>query len=112
MLEITRGDRKPPLEITIADADEAATFSSLSASACLIQGELDGVVVINAQPDSYTPAPDNKSAVLRREWGVGETDVEGRLWLSVEVTWPDGRKQTFPGGSRLYIDIRRAPGDA
>ena len=112
MLEITRGDRKPTLEITIADADEAATFSSLTRSACRIKGELDGVVIIDAEPDSYVPAPDNKSATLRREWGVGETDNEGRLWLSVEATWPDGRKQTFPGGTRLYIDIRRAPGDA
>lgn len=107
-----RGDLKPDLEITISDNRDAADFSVLTASACRIIGEMDGAVVVDDLADTISVATGNKSAIVKRAWEVGETDIAGRLWFTVVVTWPDGDPQTFPRHGALPLDIGRFPGDA
>lgn len=108
---MTRGDLKPDAVITISDARSDADFSTLTPQEVLVIGEMAGVEVINAHPTAVTAAADGKSAEVRYAWATGDTDVVGRMWLRVVVTWPDGDPQTFPKGTPLYLDIRRAPGD-
>ena len=110
--EMTRGDLLPELEIVIADSAGDADFSSLTANACYLVAEMDGIEVIDAVFDSIAVAQDLKSATLKRAWVAGETDTVGRMYLSVRVNWPGGVPQTFPEGAPLRLDIRRAAGDA
>lgn len=108
---MTRGDVEPPLAVTISDSRAAADFSVLTASDCRIQVEHDGVLIIDDPADSIEVASDNKSAIVRRAWGAGETDTAGRFWVRIEVNWPGGKPQTFPDDAPLRLDIGRAPGD-
>lgn len=110
--EIVRGDRKPDLEVTIGDAAGDAVFTGLDASKVRLVAEQNGIVVINDNVDSVTPATDGKSAVVHRAWGSGETDVPGHMWLSIVVAWTVGEVQTFPADGPLRLDITRAAGDA
>lgn len=109
--EMTRGDLLPDLEIVIADTAADADFSTLTAGACFLVAEMDGVKVIDDAFDTITVAPDGKSATLKRAWAAGETATVGRMYLSVRVEWPVGLPQTFPESAPLRLDIRRAAGD-
>ncbi len=104
-----RGDKAPALNITIMDVSDEADFSTITASDVLIQVERDGTKVIEDAADSYTPAQDNNSAVVVRNWQDGDLDVVGRYWISIYVTPWD---QTFPDDGPLRLDVVRAAGDA
>jgi hypothetical protein len=110
--QITRGDDWPDILFTIGDSRADADFSTLDPSAVRIQGELDGVVVVDDNPDTVDAAPDNKSAVLKRAWEAGETDVAGVMWFTAEVEWTSGKTQTFPRTGAIPLHINRRPGDA
>lgn len=112
MMTITAGDLKPDLEITLADARADANFSLVDAADCHIYGVVNGILKVDDVATSITVAPDNKSAVVKREWVAGETDTTGRMWISVEVTWTDGDTQTFPEDTPLRLDIRPAAASA
>lgn len=106
-----RGDLKPDLEVIIGDDDAEADFSTLTAGACAIVVEQDNDVIVDDAADSIAVAPGNKTAILKRAWETGETDRDGRHWVQVRVTWPDGDIQYFPEDGALRLDIERAPGD-
>lgn len=108
---MTRGDTQPDLAVTISDTRASADFSVLVASDCRIQVERDGILIVDSPATAITIAADNKSAIVSRPWGVGETDIAGRLWVQVEVNWPGAKPQTFPDDGPLRLDIGRAPGD-
>ena len=108
---MTRGDRKPDATITLSDARNDANFSTLALDKITVIGERNGSVVFSGHPASIAPSQDGKSAVIVRPWQVGDTDVSGRMYITVVVQWPDGTEQTFPNDSPLSLDIRRKPGD-
>jgi hypothetical protein len=112
MPTITRGNLKPDLQISITDDSETSSFMGLAASAYTITGEMDGVVVFSGIPTGVALSNNNFTATLTRPWTAGETDEVGRLWLSVEVEWSSGKKQTFPDSGPLRLDVARAAGDA
>lgn len=112
MTQIVRGDRKPDLQVTLSDAASAATFASVTPSMVRVVAEMDGLRVIDAQPDSVTPSVDGKTAVVKRAWADGDTDEVGRMWITVVVTWPGADPQSFPADGPLRLDIARAAGDA
>lgn len=108
---LVRGSTEPDLEITITDSRQNADFTGLTAGACRVLVEQDGVLIVDDTADDVDVAPDGKSAVVKRAWGFGETDVAGRCWVSVEVEWAPDRTQTFPDEGPLRLDIGRAPAD-
>lgn len=108
---LTRGDRKPAAYITLSDARADANFTNLAVDKITVIGERNGSIVFSGHPDTIEPSQDGKSAVIVRSWQVGDTDVAGRMYITVQVEWPDGAVQTFPNDSPLSLDIRRAPGD-
>jgi hypothetical protein len=112
MPTITRGNLKPDLQISITDDSETSSFMGLAASAYTITGEMDGVVVFSGIPTGVALSNNNFTATLTRPGTAGETDEVGRLWLSVEVEWSSGKKQTFPDSGPLRLDVARAAGDA
>lgn len=112
MTTMVRGSLKPDLEIVITDAAGAATFTGVSASDVTVIGEQNGQIVMSGQPDTFTPSPDGKSATVKRAWHLGETDNQGRMWVTVRVNWPGTKPQTFPDDAGLRLDITRAAGDA
>jgi len=111
MATIKRGDRKPDLEIIIGDDDAEADFTDVTVGMVRVLGELDGVLVVDGTPSLVVPSQDGKELTVTYPWGVGETDVAGRMWLSVEVEWAVDNTQTFPEEGALLFGIERAPGD-
>jgi hypothetical protein len=112
MPTITRGDLKPDLRVAITDDSQTSTFNGLPLSAYTIKGELDGQVVFSGNPTGVALSNSDYTATLTRPWSAGETDNVGRLWISVEVEWSSGKKQTFPDDGPLRLDVSRAAGDA
>lgn len=110
--EIVRGDLKPALRVLISDARSTANFAAITADQVLVVGEMNGAVIFSTPPTEYIPADDGKSATVVREWGDGDTDVSGRLWVSIIVMWAGTSPQTFPNDGPLRIDVTRAAGDA
>lgn len=108
---IVRGDRAPDMLITISDERDDADFSTLTAADCTIVGEMDDVILFERQAADLEVAPDSKSAVVRASWLPDDVDTAGRLWVQVRVNWSGSLPQTFPRGSALPVDIRRAAGD-
>lgn len=106
---LTRGDTTPALAVTISDTRADADFSTLTPADVIVKVEQGGTIIAEGPATTVTPAGDAKSAVVKRPWGAGETDVAGRCWVTVYVTPWD---QTFPEDSALRLDIVRAAGDA
>jgi hypothetical protein len=108
----TRTSLKPDLEITISDAAGEADFSTLTAGQVDVVVELRGEVIVDDPCDAIVPAPDGKSAVVKRAWQAGDMDEGGRLWARVRVRWGGSVPQYFPAAGPLRLDVVRAPGDA
>lgn len=97
---IKQHDLEPPL---VADISGSA-------------GDLTGVVswrVIAKRGETVvfndtSPTPSDvtaTTATITHEWVAGETDTVGVMSAEVEATWPGGRKQTFPAGDYLPIQV-------
>lgn len=96
--KIKRGDRRPGATIE-CKLDGVLVDLSVASSVKLL-GKINGNLIINR---SVTQASVGK--VVIEPWGVGDTDVVGRLQLEVEATWSDGTKTTFPPDKYLEVDI-------
>lgn len=108
----TRGAVKPDLQVTIGDSTGTADFSSLTPDKVFVVGEMDEQVIFDSPATSITPAPDGKSAIVKRAWAPADVDTAGRLWVQVRVMWTASAPQWFPSSGPLRVDIVRAPGDA
>lgn len=108
--QITRGDMAPDLELRIADSRSDANFGTLTPADVRFTVEQNGFLIVDDEPaTAVVPDPGNKSAIVRRAWGAGETDTSGRCWVTVRVVPWD---QTFPDEGPLRLDIARQLGDA
>jgi hypothetical protein len=96
----------------LADDREEGIFTGVTAGMVTLVGEMEGQVVLEEPADDILAAEDGKSAVIRRAWALGDTDVAGRMYCRAYITWPGTRRQHFPRTFALVVDIRRKPGDA
>lgn len=102
-LIVRRGDDLPALELTLTDGLAGDPVDLTTATRVRLLGKRGAVTVVDvdlaARPDDGT---------LTRTWAGTETDTLGRLLIVVQVTWPGGAVQTFPGSSEfLTVDIVR-----
>lgn len=91
------GDRKVPFTITCTDDGSAADLSS--ASSVKMVGTQGAEVLFTDL------APTVLAGAVTHAWADGETDVEGRVWGRVVVTWPGDLEQTFPPYGEVAFDI-------
>lgn len=108
---MTRGDLEPTLEVEVGDEEGVADFSTLSADDVTVRAQLGDNLVVDDKVDAIIPSVDGKTARVLRNWVAGETDLPGRMWITIVVAWPGGKPQHFPEDTPLLLNIRRAPGD-
>jgi hypothetical protein len=107
---LKRGDRKPSVQVELADTDGTAIV--LPAGTSTVRWHMrtqDGqwLIVGTATVVSLGTADPLTPAVLRYDWAAGDTDRPG-LWdaeFSVELPGGVGF-ETFPGGRDLLVAIR------
>lgn len=109
---ITRGDLQPDLAVMVGDDEGFADFTTITPADCIVLGEMNDVLVVNDQPTTCEASLDGKTMLVVREWVAGETDLAGRMHVTVRVLWPGGEPQTFPDDTPLILNIRRRAGDA
>lgn len=106
-MRIKAGDLTPPLVVDLTDTDETTNPPTTTpvdltpATAVHVKATQGGVVLF----DDAAPARDNAAGVVTHQWAAGETDIPGRMFVEVRVTWPGGKPQTFPDKGELTVDI-------
>ena len=106
-LTMSTGDLKPDLEVTLSSPDEAVDVST--ATAVRVIGKQAGAILFDRDlADGVTAVAVGDTSVVTMEWEAGDTDVPGRIYVEVEVTWPGTLPQTFrldDDGVRLERDF-------
>jgi hypothetical protein len=89
-VEITQGDTKPEIRVTITGDDGQPVNFDL-AGAVRIRGIRNGAVVFDTADDVEA----SSLGTVVAAWPAGSTDLPGRITLQVVAEWTDG-EQTFP----------------
>ncbi len=106
-----RNDLEPPLYMDIEDAAGIADFTTVGITWKMIarlRNVATPLFTDSAPTVTVNPAV-HSQAVVKHVWVSGETASAGVVLVEVEVTWPGGRKQTFPnagyGSIRILEDL-------
>lgn len=94
------GDRLPAITATLQDATGTAV-NLTTATAVKFQMKQPGAPKINAAA-TITSA---SAGTVAYAWALADTDTPGRYRAVFEVTWSDGKKQTFPNGEPIDVTI-------
>lgn len=97
---IKRGDTRPALEVICGDEDGNPRDLS-NATAQFHMEDQDGNVTIDAAA-TITNASEGKVAY---EWASGDTDTIGLYGGEFEITYSDGKSETFPNYGSIDIEI-------
>ncbi len=97
MFKIKQNDTRPAMSITCTDRGQPVDLTV--ASSVRVLGAIDGTLIVD-----HETTGDAVGNVLH-EWTTTETGTAGRMKVEVEVMWPDGARQTFPGDGYLEVDI-------
>ena len=102
---VKRGDTLPALTLTVTDDGTPVDLTEATGIRLLVRASAD-----RGSGDPYleaTLADRPANGVLTYAWQAGDTATAGTYRVEVEVTWPDGAVQTFPGAG--YGDLRIVP---
>ena len=91
---IKQGDSLPDLVVDLSG--QAGPEDLTSATGIRALGVRDGALVVDRSVTG------DAQGVVTMAW-EGETSVPGLIGFEFEVTWPGGRKQTFPADGREYV---------
>lgn len=99
VFQIKRGDALPALVADLSGDDGPVDLTS--ATAIRVLGVRDGQLVIQ----QATGVTGSNQGVVTMPWPNGSTDVAGLIGFEFEVTWPGGKKQTFPADGLVYAEV-------
>lgn len=97
---IRAGDRLPVITATLQDA-AGIPVNLTTATAVKFQMKQPGTPKIDAAA-TITSA---SAGTVSYAWVLADTDTPGRYRAVFEVTWSDGKKQTFPNGEPIDVAI-------
>ena len=99
---IKRNDTAPALgPFTLRDADGAAVNLTGTTSRKLTVRTTGGAVLFSAPCQTI----DLATGRLSYQWSAANTATAGQYEWEVEVTWGDGRKQTFPTIGSMTLEV-------
>jgi hypothetical protein len=98
---IKRRDTSPSIVATLTGGDEKPVDLT-RASVVLNMIRASGRLVIARAPVTVVDAA---GGVVRYDWASEDTDSRGEHRAEIEVTYSDGRVETFPAGGYLTIQI-------
>lgn len=99
---IKRGDRLPEIGSILKDADDVVVNLTGCTVLFIMKNKATAEVVITEPADIIGAAT---AGTVHYAWAEGDTDVEGTYQGEWEVTFPDGRPETFPNNRYIQIKI-------
>ncbi len=99
VFQIKRGDNLPDLVADISG--DQGPVDLTSATQIRVLGVRNGDLVIQ-QTAGVTGSAEG---VVTMPWPDGSTDVAGLIGFEFEVTWPGGKKQTFPADGLVWAEV-------
>jgi hypothetical protein len=101
--DIKRNDTRPFLRVALGyDDGTDANLSIASAVKFLMKDCKSGRLKVSA---GVATVVDAANGVVEYQWVTGDTDTAGRFDIEWEVTWADGRIQTFPGEGYGVVNV-------
>jgi len=106
-MKINQGDTAPDLIADLSGLDGPTNLTS--ATEIRVKGYQSDALLINRVITG------NSSGVATMQWQAGDTDIARQIGFKWEVTWPDGKVQTFPAQGLSWVTVAPDPivtGDA
>ena len=108
-MKIKQNDRRPYARTTLYldKANEiVADVSSGQVTDIVFNMKAQGAGgALKVTAGSVDYVTDGSNGQVEYKWAVGDTDAVGMFDAEFEVTWADGRKQTFPHDSNLLVEV-------
>lgn len=103
---IKRGDRLPVLEAVCidkdTDPDTPVDLTSAASVKFIMRKQGSSTTKVSATA-TFGNRPDGE---VYYEWAANDTDTAGDFDGEFELTWSDGKVQTFPNNGHIRIKIR------
>lgn len=97
---IKKGDTKPYIQVTLKDADLNAI--NLASAAVVFNMASASFANVIASAAVVTNAANGE---VEYRWGATDTATPGKYYGEFEVTYADGKIETFPADNSLKINI-------
>jgi len=111
IFEIKRGDLAPILRARCMDGSDGSAVDLSSATSIKLKIKDDNnILIVDAVMTKEDQTQAATKGYVRYSWVTGDTDSSGVFRGEVEVTWSDGKPQTYPRDSYftviVYDDLR------
>jgi hypothetical protein len=96
-----RNDRLPVIKATLRDVDGVVDLTTATEVRfhMAVEGE-------TAKVDAAATILDATAGTVQYAWVAADTDTTGTYLAEFEVTWSDGRTETFPSGDYIVVKVR------
>lgn len=102
---IKQNDQLPALIVTCLDGAEPVDLLTAT-SARLLMRNLSAGLKVDAEVEILDQTDDDNLGKVTYEWEPTDTDTVGTFNAEIEVTWPDGKIQTFPASkTQKYFKV-------
>jgi len=107
VFEIKRGDLAPIFRARCIDASDPTNGVDLTSATTikLLLMNNANVLVVNGTMTKEDQTQSATKGFVRYAWQTGDTSTAGVFRAEVEVTWSDGKKQTYPRDSYARVII-------
>jgi hypothetical protein len=94
-------DLLPSITATLVDADQAPVNVSSSTVSFIMAQATNRIVAVNAD----AVIVDGPNGIVRYDWDPADTAAVGEFVAEWQVTFPGGKKQTFPSAGYNTVSI-------
>jgi len=97
---IKQNDSSPTIRATLKGAD-GASLNLSGATVSFFMKRDSGDTVIQGAADLFDPS----QGIVQYEWVSGDTAIAGSYGAEFEITYADGKVETFPNSGKIQVNI-------